>query len=263
MPVRIRPAPVDAGTIRLSLLTRSLVAFAAPSKHTIQLSELMDEEPTPLVRLRQRPEAAPALRWVAELAAVLLRRAVAWMERGCRVFLIAPMLAVRTTEALIGDDTNRVVRVAPELFPLLGIQPGDHVIVQWGARGTLAIALQMPASEPVRDVPQEVDRDAPLTSPAGPVFDDALVRHLTIGVAAEMRSNLGIPRRTVVTIRRRVVPLIFRRINELTIPVGGLLLAAATIKGVSSRHVVVGLVAIVILAMLPARHKGPPAGRWP
>ena len=51
--------------------------------------------------------------------------------------------------------------------------------------------------------------------------------------------------------------------NELTLPLGGLLLAAVAIKDFPLTYVAIGTVVITIFAMLPARHRVPPRGRWP
>jgi hypothetical protein len=260
MPVRLRPARIRDGEIRMSMLARSLVGFTSEpgANATVQLSELPAESHrSPILGVRTLVSEREWHGWIG-LPIFIARSTIQCFESLARLFLKAPKLCVRTTEALVGDDTNRVVRLASHVFPLLGLHPGDHVVVQWARRRTLAVALEKPdyGATP-RNLPRHVDPEMqgiPENIPA---------EYLTIGIAAEMRSALGIPRHTVVTIQRRVVPLVSRRLNELTIPVGGLLLAAATVKGLSRTAVAIGLVVIILLAMLPARHKTPPSGRWP
>lgn len=181
MPVRVRRRRVPAGSVRMSMLTRTLADVPSTDDPHLEIAKLQPE----------------SLRWLDRL-------------RGRTSF---------------GGFLGFVVAV-------LSCFPADTqaaTVDTWGSEAAASAVMQ----------------------------------HLVVGLAAEMRGELRIPRRTVVTVRRRVLSLFAQRINELTVPVGGLLLAALTIQGLSRTFVAVGIVIVTILAMLPARYRIPPRGRWP
>lgn len=258
IPIRLRARPrVPDGMLRLSRLTRTL-------------ARVDDDQP----RLRISPFERERLHWRDDLrgrtslsgwAGVLvasLRRTLrygAWLvEFVLRILFQAPALPMTTVEAQLGDDSNRVVRIPAETFDILGIKPGDDLFIEWADRRVIAVAhtsFDAAANDP--PAPATVDTWGTET-PVSPA-----ARHLIIGLGAEMRGELRIPRRTIVTVRRRVTSIFARRMNELTLPVGGLLLAAVAIKDFPLWGVVLGTVAVTILAMLPARYRVPPRGRWP
>jgi hypothetical protein len=244
MPVRVRSRRMQPGRVRMSMLTRTLGALYDGGR--VRIARL-DRE-----RLHWRDElrGRTAVSWVV--------RQVAWMiELLLRRLFHAPALAMATVEAHLGDDTNRVVRISPQTFSVLGIRAGDDVLVEWADRRVVAVAHESFESSERELAVATLDtwgRDDEVTQ---------IAKHLTIGIAAEMRGELRIPRRTVVAVRRRVSTIFLRRMNELTLPVGGLLLAAIAIQDFPLAYVAIGTVVITILAMLPARHRVPPRGRWP
>jgi hypothetical protein len=78
-----------------------------------------------------------------------------------------------------------------------------------------------------------------------------------------MGSELGIPRHTVVTVRRRLVPRLAARADELVLlPLGGLAVAALAIQGFRIYRVVLGSVTILAMSLLPLRRSRPPQGIW-
>lgn len=174
-----------------------------------------------------------------------------------RVALVAPAVSLRTVPAQLGDDTRAVIRLDEDLFAILGLAKGEQVFLNWGRRVAVGVALPW-SRNGNRDQDaakaQEVDLH---WQPRG----DRLPRSLIVGVSAEVRSDLGMPRFSTVSVRRRVLPLVVRRVNDLTIPVGGLLLAGYTIKGVSPLTILVGCVIVTLLALLPLRHARRPRGR--
>lgn len=257
IPIRLRPRRKEAGVMRMSRLTRVLARLPDEHPH-IRVTPLQQE----------RLHWTDALRGVTRvpgrggaLLALVFRafRVVSWgTELLLRHLFHAPALAMTTVEARLGDDTNRVIRIPSETFSLLGIKPGDDVLVEWAGRRVIAVAQESfektaggHASVPTVDT-WGSDKEPPSEA-----------RHLVIGIGAEMRGELRIPRRTVVTVRRRVTSIFAHRINELTVPVGGLLLAAVAIRDFPLVYVAAGTVAVTILAMLPARYRVPPRGRWP
>jgi hypothetical protein len=257
IPIRVRPRRNETGTLRMSRLTRVLAGLRE-ERPSVRLSRFQDEKllwSDALSGITRIPG------WSGTVAALLLRplRKIAWVtELLLRALFHAPALAMATVEARLGDDTNRIIRIPSETFSLLGIAPGDDVLIEWAGRRVMAVAHESGesiagdhASVPTVDT---WGSDKVVPSEA---------RHLIIGIGAEMRGELRIPRRTVVTVRRRVTSIFVDRINELTVPVGGLLLAAVAIQNFPIVYVIAGTVVVTILAMLPARYRVPPRGRWP
>ena len=258
IPVRLRSRDIWDDHVRLRMLTRALagVPTTKPAAQ-VQLTPIGDALDATMPRVAGFKARIHDARASCERGWKRLTRG---LEHSLRAFLRAPVVALGTTEALVGDDANQVVRIAPAVFPLLGIKAGDQVFVAWEGREAVATVLE--------EVQLDEEERATLRSLQWvdlPVYEGespAVLKHLTIGVPADMRSALAMPRRTVVTVRRRLTPVLAGRLNELTIPVGGLLLAAATIKDLPGRYIIAGLIAVTALAMLPLRHRTPPRGRW-
>jgi hypothetical protein len=257
IPIRVRSRRNDVGTLRMSRLTRVLAGLRE-ERPRVRVSRLQDEN------LRWTDSLRGITRipgWTGAVVALLVRisRWIGWAtELLLRTLFHAPALAMATVEARLGDDTNRIIRIPSETFGLLGIKPGDDVLVEWAGRRVIAVA-------------QESGEQIPGDHAAVPTVDtwgsDKIMpseaRHLVIGIGAEMRGELRIPRRTVVMVRRHVTSIFADRINELTVPVGGLLLAAVAIQNFPVVYVIAGTFVVTILAMLPARYRVPPRGRWP
>jgi hypothetical protein len=258
LPVLVRRRRVAAGSVRMTMLTRTLAGVNDAAAPQLRLAPLQRERLA--WRDDQRGRTAIGGPFGVAISAVYrgMRHVVSLFELLLRPLVHAPELPMRTAEAKLGDDTNRVVRIAREAFSVLGIRPGDEVFVQWANRRVIAVA-----HEEFETTPESTARAATVDTWGHDAQISTLARHLVIGIAAEMRAELRIPRRTVVTVRRRVITLFVQRLNELTVPVGGLLLAALTIQGLSRALVAVGIVVVTILAMLPARYRVPPRGRWP
>jgi hypothetical protein len=96
---------------------------------------------------------------------------------------------------------------------------------------------------------------------AGPPTD--FPPHLIARVPAPMRRLLEIPPGTVVVVRRRLRPALVSYLNQLTLPVAGLVLAAAAVPAVRGWPLLLGLLAAVVLGLAPLRTTNPPRGRWP
>ncbi len=263
IPVRLRVRKVLPGRIRMAMLMRTLLSVdrlepSEQASQTVRLCRMMQDSSNVFARIGQYARIRHVPR-VGALVIIVGHAAVEVLERMLRVWLRAPVVALRTTEALVGDDNNHVVRLAGHVFPLIGISPGAHVVIEWGDRRVIATALEsVTVSADDRRILQSLQAvDLATTS------TDDNFSHLSIGITAEMRVALSMPRRTVVAVRRRVVPVLLGRLNDLTIPVGGLLLAAATIQGVSRRLLAAAAVVVTLLALMPARYRKPPRGPWP
>ena len=254
IPIRLRDREMRPEGIRMTMLMRSLMGVE--SGETIRIGPLQKERLFFADRGGAREAAygrrmLAAARWAARL--VLF----GW-ESLLRLLLHAPVLAMRTVEAEIGDDTNRIVRLAPETLRVLGVQPGDEVILEWLGARVVAVAHEKISGAPA-GVHHGVTDDDWGRDPRV----DAIPEHLVIGVAAEMRGEMRIPRRTIISVRRRVGSLFVQRLNELTVPIGGLLFAALALDKISVTAAAAGAVIVTVMAMAPARHRVAPRGRWP
>jgi hypothetical protein len=264
MPVRLRVRKIDATKIRVSFPTRALIYPASNLNSEIDeilhLSSIIDDRLPFRVALKIRHPSIGIPGFLVGLPRKLIHHMGQFFELLLRPILLAPIVVTRTTEALIGEDTYQVVRLNAQIFPLLGIKPGDQVIVSWASRQVVATALEF--VEPGTDA--KVSTNLQRTDLHHTGTRGSIAPHLAIAITAPMRAALRIPRHTVVNVRRRLTPLILGRINELTIPVGGLLLAALALPGVIRKWGIAISIAIVIaLALISARYRLPPPGRWP
>ncbi|MFL6245435.1 MAG: hypothetical protein ACJ74H_05390 [Thermoanaerobaculia bacterium] len=254
VPVRLRARRVVEDTVRMSMLTRTLARV--DRRGQIVIAHLQRER----LHWRDDLQGRTSVQGIAgALVAAFYRtmRRLGWVaEVLLRVLFHSPPLPMTTIEAQLGDDTNRVIRIQREAFSLLGIHPGDDVFVEWADRRVIAVAHESFDTGQGSVIPTlDTWGSAKEVIPAA--------RHLIVGIDAELRGELRIPRRTVVTVRRRVTSIFARRLNEVTVPVGGLLLAAAAIPDFPFTAVVVGTFVVTVFAMLPARYRVPPKGRWP
>ncbi len=257
-PVRLESRKMLSTNIRLSLLTRALICSAKSSEDLIdvQLTPLFEDKPS---KKELIPEASPLFRRIFDMLRRTMQLLNRIVEQLLRPLLGAPVVTLRTVGALVGDDNEQVIRLHSEVFPLLGVKPGDHVIVSWADRYVMAVAL-----EAGKITPEEAQAikglkriDLFSESPEPSALD-----HLSIGVSAKLRSDLGLPKSTVLCIRRRLMTTVLGQLNQLTIPVLGLVLAAVAVPNVSYTAIAIGFIPVLILGMLPIRHKKPPHGRF-
>jgi hypothetical protein len=277
MPIRLRVRDVKEGRIRTTMLTRTLLHGGRIEKEGIAetgqssgvkearavLSALFHDLIPFSVTVRNEIATHGWWRGIWAVGRYYCRRIVNLAERCLRLLFWAPEITLGVTEPVIGDDTNRVARLPQHSFPLLGIKPGDQVLVSWADRQAIAIALEAYQARDVGEdlLAQSRQVDVILTE----AFDQGTPESLCVGVTAELRLDLGIPRETIVTVRRRLVPLFIGRLNELTIPVGALVLAAAAVEGLKEHWfgILFGYLIVLGLALSPLRHRGAPNGRYP
>jgi hypothetical protein len=261
MPVRLRARDISSDKIRVSFPTRALIyPSEKPDSEILQLSSFLTDKIPLLDRLRRRHPPGGFLRLCWELIKLLIHNIGYWFELFLRPILRSPIVALTTSDALVGEDTYRVVRLNAQIFPLLGIVPGEQVIINWASNRVVATALELP--------PNCVEQPELLSSIQRTDLHrtgsrNSVAPQLTVKLTAPMRANLGVPRYTVVTVRRRLTPIVLARLNQLTIPIGGLLLAALAIPNLSSRTIWASVIAVIALALISARYRMPPHGRWP
>lgn len=243
IPVQLRAREMKDDRVRLSMLTRTLLcATDTDPIHDVQLSALLHVS-WPLLR-------AP----IRRLRGLINR----FIEFLLRPLLGSPRIALGTTQALVGDDNEQVARLNPSVFPLLGIKPGDHIIVSWAKRQVFAIALE---AEDVADKERESLRKLQMVNLFIQGESKVAARHLVIGLSAKLRAELGIPLRTAVMVRRRLAATFVGQLNQLVLPICGLALAAARFPNVPAIAWILGFSLVLAVGMFPVRHRKPPQGR--
>ena len=267
-PVRIVGRTANSETsLRAGMLTRAL--FELRVGDNVQLSRIPRApgrfRRSLSRRARSGPPTGPFVGVVAVFwgAVILAGRLVdVLVETALRILIRAPGQSVRVVQAHPGDDSSdrRIVRLHPSVFPVLGITPGMQVFVQWGRERTIAIALEdyQPHSETIPSFLRS--RQA-----AGTRLDlpGEFPPHLVARVSLSVRYDLGMSSDTVAIIRRRLRTAVLQQMNQLSIPVAGLLLAALAVPDFRGWHLYGGLALVVILGLLPLRKPPPPRGRWP
>jgi hypothetical protein len=154
------------------------------------------------------------------------------VDYGCEVILrlifgTQPM-SFRIIQAHPGDDDLRdTLRLHPAAFTALGLAPGGQVLIDWAGQRTSVRALEDhnpfggSLSSYVRGVVGvRYDAELPQDFPS----------HLVARVPAPVRRHLGVPPNTVVVMRRRIRPSLVGQLNQLTMPLAGLVLAAAAVR---------------------------------
>ena len=178
-------------------------------------------------------------------------------ERCLASVLGAPHLTFRTIEAAPGEDQAMTVRIPEELFPLLGTHPGQQVYVEWGPRNrTIATAL-------VSYKATEADRPSIHMIGRRPTHAGGVPALATVNLAAPTRAAIGVPRVTIVTIRRRIVPLIIGRLNELIIPATGVIIGLSADIRFKAWQLLSAVTVVVVLLLAPLRIRRSPRGRVP
>ncbi|MFC7330014.1 hypothetical protein [Marinactinospora rubrisoli] len=257
--VRLSSDDRDRGFARLSFQTRLLLdlprapAGLYPEVLVGPLPRTRDGRPllVPEPHWHQRGTGHGASRWN-------LLRPAALLEAALVPALRSPSITFRTLEATPGEDTIGTVRLPEEVFPLLGTEPGKEVYLSWGP-GNRAVATAL-AADP--------DHQEPSYTP--PSIVGHRLDHLTrppdfarIQIGAASRAALGIPRATVVTVRRRVLPLLMVHLNELIVPVTALFVALAADLRFSPWQLLFACIIILGLLVAPLRVRRPPKGRLP
>jgi hypothetical protein len=250
--IRLLDAPDDRGFVRVPFYGRLLLgvpdwAPALPPELLISPFPTDDQG---------RPLVIPTPMWRQSRSARIRAFCASWSDRILTAFLRAPEVTLRTVEAPPGEDQALTVRLPADLFPLLGTEPGQHVYIEWGPQNR-AIATALAASDDQNGLPpMQIVGDRLSVTPHVPSYAE-------IRVGAPTRAALGIPRLTVVTVRRRITPLIVDRLNQLIVPVTGLFLGIAADVHVSLWLLALGILIIGVLLLAPLRTRRPTPGRVP
>lgn len=265
-PVKLSERTMKRAGVKMSMLLRTLLSTGA---QPVQIAALarpsrFEKRKAALARVRQRGEHGPVKRYLLMQAG----RAV-WcgrlfdvaLERFLRFWLRAPRLAVITTQTLPGDDNGDLVRLHPTTFTALGIHPGDQVIVEWGPAKSAATAFEEFAGHE-STTPAGIAEARRVEQTTGQV-GAGVPPHLVVRVSAETRRDLGMPATTVIQVRRRLRPLVLRHLNQLTVPLAGVLIAGIAVKGLRGWPLVVGVILAAVIGLSNLRVPRPPRGLWP
>ncbi|MBE1536410.1 hypothetical protein [Actinomadura algeriensis] len=242
----------DRGHVRLSYQARMLLNVP-PGTEGARPEVLVGPPPARgrrMLRVGEPRWSDRGTRWPRRLP----RRAGTGAELAGRVLLRAPALCFRTIEATPGEDREQTVRLPEELFALLGTEPGKQVYLEWGpGNRTVATALPLGAIG---------DGDWPQVRVAGHRGSAPRPPDVSVAaVGAVSRAALGVPRTTVVTVRRRVGPLVASRLHQLVVPTTALMVALTADIKLKAWDLALAGAVIVGLMLAPLRMRRNPRGR--
>lgn len=252
--------------IRMSMLVRILLGVK--SGDDMQLCSFPDR--TKADRLSSLGERVPVLRRIMPSSRIptivggvffvwrLIDTLTEWF---LRFVFRAPEIVVRTVQAQVGDDDFGSIRLHPSVFATLGVVPGAQVIVEWGGRRTVAIAMEDYKSH--AEIRSPIVEKAQMVELTSAQLDTSFPDHLVGRLSAEVRHDLGAPALTVIGVRRRLRTLVLTHLNQLVVPLGGLLVAAAALPELRGWPLVGGAIVITLLALANLRLPRPRKGLWP
>ncbi|HYN94598.1 MAG TPA: hypothetical protein VES42_12175 [Pilimelia sp.] len=267
LPVRLRRRPIEDDRILIPMSLRTLAGIAARSP--VQLSSpprasWAEHRRRALQRVSSRVPERPAARagavflgWV-----ILATRMLDYLaELVFRLAFRSQVLTFRVVQAHPGDDDlGDTIRLHPAAFTALAIAPGGQVLLDWGGHRTAVRALEdhnpfgsEPSSYVLGMVGVRYDPSPP----------DDFPPHLVARIPAPVRRRLAIPPNTVIAVRRRLRPALVGQLNQLSIPLAGLVLAAVALPAVRGWPLVLGAAVAAALGLAPLRMPRPPRGPWP
>lgn len=207
---------VQPGTVRLAYQLRLLTASdgAAANTHILLVAaapEVITQGEQPASRFRR-------VRDVVDRA----------MEQLWRVMFRAPEFSARVFNAHAGDDGAAIVTLHPAAFDRIGIESGQQVLVRWGGREVVALAVA-DHDPPVAMTQTESMKKVQRVNQLWPNLPEGMSPHVMIRMSTRLREDLQAPVATVVTIRRRLRPVLVRNLNTLVVPLASLVLAGAAL----------------------------------
>lgn len=256
IPVRLVERATPGNQIEMASTIRAACGLTGHEGWTVQLAELPVED-----RPGKVAPAKPSARSGRTAAARLLRRGARLLdilvEGLLRPALKAQPLPFRVVKAPLGDDDLRdTIRLRGDALDALGVKVGGQVFLDWADRQVAVRVLALP--DPY--VSPELGL-AGLDPDSAPVPED-FPQQLLVSIPPSVRRTLNIPPATVIEIRRRLRTAIISQMNQLTIPVVALALAAAVIPDVKWWQILLGAVLALVFGLAPLRIPKPPPGRW-
>ncbi|MEV0894209.1 hypothetical protein [Promicromonospora sp. NPDC050262] len=145
-----------------------------------------------------------------------------------RALFRAPEFSARVVQAHAGDDGASIVALHPAVFDRIGIASGQQVLVRWGGREAVALAVT-DHDPPVAGAQSASIRRVQRVNRLWPDLPDGMSPHVTMRLSTRLREQLGAPVATVVTVRRRMRPVLVQNLNSLVVPLASLVLAGAAL----------------------------------
>lgn len=163
----------------------------------------------------------------------------------------APTVALRSTEGLVGDDGDRIVRVDSTALDLLGVTSGDRIVVSWGWR-TIGATVLLQTESTLETMRKQLGEKT--GHQARQSIGDVATRldvpeHLRAWVSSQIRFRLQIPPDTVVRLRRSIPHTLLKHAFALALPAAGFVVAALALSRVPW-YWAAALSVVVILATL-------------
>ncbi|MFD2796241.1 hypothetical protein ACFS27_21950 [Promicromonospora vindobonensis] len=150
------------------------------------------------------------------------------MERLWRAIFRAPAFSARVVQAHAGDDGASIVTLHPAVFDRIGIESGQQVLVRWGGREVVALAVA-DHDPPTSGSPTASMKKVQRVNRLWPDLPEGISPHVTVRMSTRLRDQLGAPVATVVTVRRRMRPVLVQNLNSLVVPLASLVLAGAAL----------------------------------
>jgi hypothetical protein len=150
------------------------------------------------------------------------------MERLWRALFRAPEFSARVVQAHAGDDGAAIVTLHTAVFDRIGIESGQQVLVRWGGRETVALAVA-DHDPPASGAPTQSMKGVQRVNRLWPDLPDGISPHVTVRISTRLRHELGAPVATVVTVRRRLRPVLVQNLNALVVPLASLVVAGAAL----------------------------------
>ena len=217
IPVRlVRSSETKDADFRSNMIVKMF--FSADDFETIQFSHpryVTRERATKAIRKLPLKKYFLKHEKTAIMAATFIsgvRMMVEILEFLLKSYFRAPRMAFLTIPSYLGDDAQRLVRLHPAAFTMIGIKPGDEVVVEWCGRRTSAIADEF------------VYLDSQIQK------SDSISEHLYISVSGQVRFDLGIPISTAVEVQRKVMPKVLDNLNSVFLPVISVVVGGNSLK---------------------------------
>lgn len=175
-------------------------------------------------------------------------------ERLWRALFRAPDFTARVVQAHAGDDGAPVITLHPAVFDRIGIESGQQVLVRWGGREVAALAVA-DHDPPETGAPPVSIKKVQRVNRLWPHLPEGMSPHVVVRMSSRLRNDLGAPVATVVTVRRRLRPVLVGNLNALVVPLASLVLAGAALP--DPHWVMLGLGTAVMSVFALARLRIP------